>query len=200
MSGKVFINERILEIIELYLDDYGKKIHGREISRRLKANQRTTLQHINRLVKINVLNTNIVGKAKQYTINKENPIAKEYLKQAEIFKKMKLLARKFIIHKLLKEIKPENTPMILFGSYAKETERKDSDIDLLLIKDKHEKKIMKKIKEFEKRQNKKIQVQRMTEKYFTDGMEKDHLIIEIIKNHTILSNTDFLVDKMWKDD
>ena len=143
----------------------------------------------------------IAGKNKQYFLNLDNFLTKEYIRNAESAKKIKLLDKYFVIKKLLAELSEDlkGTPMILFGSYSKGEETKDSDVDILILKDGKEQKIENIIKEFAKRHNIEIQLQKMTGNQFESGIRKrDNLIVEIVNNHIILNGSEFFVDMLWR--
>ena len=142
-----------LEILGLYLSDYAAKFHVREISRILDANHRTISLALKALENKGVMKHEIAGKNKQYFLNLDNFLTKEYIRNAESAKKIKLLDKYFVIKKLLAELSEDlkGTPMILFGSYSKGEEAKDSDVDILILKDGKEQKIENIIKEFAKR-------------------------------------------------
>lgn len=193
-----------LEIIALYLSDYRTRLHVRGISRLLNANHRTVSLALKRLEDKAIMKHESVGKSKQYFLNLDNLTAKEYLKNAESLNTIKILEKHFIIKKLLTELASEikNAPLILFGSYANWKEKKGSDIDLLVIRygsEKEMKRMISKIEEFSSRHNIVMQIQKTTLKQFETGIrEKDNLVVEIIRNHVVLNNTEVLVDILWR--
>ena len=66
----------------------------------------------------------------------------------------------------------------LFGSYARGEQTPESDIDLLLIIEHNDNKIITKIKEFEKMYNKEIHFHQATKDKFQAGLkEKDPLVV-----------------------
>ena len=141
-----------------------------------------------------------VGRSKQYFLNFNNILTKEYIRNAESFKFISFIEKHFIIKKLLNNIHSymNNVPVIIFGGYAKNEESRESDLDVLIIY-KNEKNILDKIKEFSKLYNLKIHIQKFTQKQFEQGIkEKDNLVIEIMHNHIILNNVDFFVDIFWR--
>ncbi|MBU0979696.1 MAG: nucleotidyltransferase domain-containing protein [Nanoarchaeota archaeon] len=73
-----------------------------------------------------------VGKAKTITINKTNPVIRSYLAIASYQETKDYLTRHRLIKILAKDLN-SNDVVILFGSHAKGTQRKDSDIDLMII-------------------------------------------------------------------
>ncbi len=201
MDKKVSTIGTELEVLKLYSGDYNLKLHVREIARLLKVNHRTASIALKRLEYKSIMKHQNVGKSKQYFLNIDNFLTKDYIKNAELVKLMRFLEIHFTLKKLLGELRTvmKDTPIILFGSYAKGKETKESDIDILLIKTKEEKQITKKINDFSKLYKINIQMQKSSHKDFEDGIkEKDNLIIEIIKGHIILNNVEFFVDILWR--
>lgn len=191
-----------LEIQEPFLVDYRAKFHVRQLAALLKMNHATAAIALKSLEKKNVLKSELEGRNKKYCLNLDNFLTKNYIENAESARTMKYFERHFIIKKMLSELTPavfRETPVILFGSYAKESYTDESDIDILIIKNNNEKEVVKSLIKFGKRHNKKIQVQEMTKKDFEEGlMEKDTLVSEIIKNHIILNNVPLIVDILWR--
>lgn len=189
-----------LRILALYLSDYNLGIHVREISRLLKKNHRTISLALKKLDNKSIMIYKNIGKSKQYFLNFNNILTKEYIKNAESFKFISFIEKNFTIKKLLNELYPhiKFTPIAVFGSYAKREENKESDLDILII-NKDREILLNKIKEFSKLYKIKIHIQKFTQKQFEQGIkEKDNLIIEIMHNHIILNNIDFFVDVFWR--
>lgn len=191
-----------LEIIAQYLTDYKRKLHVREIARLLQATQhRTTALTLQKLEKKKIVISETVGKNKFYFPNIQNIITGEYISCSESLQKMKLLEKHFFLKKLVTEISPilEDSAFVLFGSYAKGKETKDSDVDLLLFKGHNERILTAKIKGFAKQYHKTIQIQQTTQKQFEAGLrEKDPLVIEIANHHILLNNNQFFIGMLWR--
>src|SRR3989344_708809 len=95
---------------------------------------------LQRLEKNRVMDSGMVGKSKQYYLKLDASVTKEFIKSAESYKSISILSTNFLIKKLMNELllTLRTTPVILFGSYAKGTETKESDIDIVIIKDNNE--------------------------------------------------------------
>ncbi len=189
------------KIVNLFTSDYIKKIHVREISRLIFLSHRSVSMALKSLEKKGIMKHETAGRSKLYFLNLENPLAKDYIKNAESANKIKLVEKNFIIKKFLSELEGSlsDIPLILFGSYAKGAQTKESDMDILVIKNGNERELAKKITEFSKLYKIEIQIQKSTKENFELGLkERDNLIIEILKNHIILNNTDFFVDIFWR--
>lgn len=192
-----------LDIIALYCDDYNKGIHIREIARRLGMNHRSIMLTLQRLEKKSIMQAKTIGKNKVHSLNLHNIITREYITSAEINRTISLLNRKFIFKKLAQEIISEmgHLPIILFGSYARRNETKESDIDILIFTDQgdYNGEVEKKIKDFGKTYGVRFQIQKGTRDSFEKGLlEKDPLVIEIAQNHVILNNYQFFIGVLWR--
>ncbi|MBI5797972.1 nucleotidyltransferase domain-containing protein [Candidatus Woesearchaeota archaeon] len=187
-------------ILRLYCNDYTKELHGREIARQLHANHRTILLALQKLEEKNIFSTKQMGKNKLFKLNIQNILTREYLTSVEILKTVSVLEKHFFLKKFLYELTPiiNTKPLILFGSYAKGIEHKESDLDLVLCDQNKDKSIEQKIKDFGKQYRIKIQLQKATRKDLEKGLrEKDPLIQEIVKDHIILNNYQYLIGILW---
>ena len=191
-----------LEVLEPFLVDYRTRFHVRQLAGLLKMNHATVALTLKRLEAKKVLKSEQEGRNKKYCLDLDNILTKSYLENAESVKTMKYFEKHFLIKKMLSEFLPvifKETSVVLFGSYANKSYTNRSDIDILLIKNGNEEKISKAMKDFGKKQNRKIQIQKMSKRDFEDGLrEKDVLISEIIRNHIILNNISVIVDILWR--
>ncbi|MBI2673365.1 nucleotidyltransferase domain-containing protein [Candidatus Woesearchaeota archaeon] len=73
-----------------------------------------------------------VGKSKVITLNKPNKVVKAHLVVSSDEERKDYLKKYPIINKIYQELNTEDI-VILFGSYAKTTQTRNSDIDLLII-------------------------------------------------------------------
>lgn len=174
-------NNLELEIILLLIKS---KAHLREIARTLKESHSTIFRKINRLVKENILDYKKEGKNKTFFI-KNNLKAKNYIYSAEIYKSSKFIKKYPLLEIIFEDIK-KTVPkgmIILFGSYAKDTSKKDSDIDIYVELSNPNLKY--KIKELNQKINVKI----------GKFDNKSLLIKEIIKNHIIIRGVEEFYEK-----
>ncbi|MDE1831534.1 MAG: nucleotidyltransferase domain-containing protein [Thaumarchaeota archaeon] len=191
------INQTTLKILGLYLDDYKKSLHLREISRETKTDVKAIQLQLKKLEKINVLSSIIRGRNKDYQLNLNNVTAKYYLVMAETFMSIIYLKRHFLIKKIVEEIENKvHDPLILFGSFAKETYTKDSDVDVFLISDK--KINTDSIIEATNMVGRKINLKSTSRQQFLEGLRNnDPLVKEIVSNHVVLKGADQFSDIMW---
>jgi len=153
--------------------------HLRGIAKALNESHSTVLRKLDKLTKENVVDYKIEGKNKVFSL-KINLQTKNYIFNAERYKLIKLLKKypelNIIIEELLK--KSEDRLIILFGSYAKFTAKKDSDIDIYVETR------SRRVKEEIESLYSKIKVK------IGDFDTDSQLIMEIIKNHIILKGVE----------
>ena len=187
-------------ILSLYRTDYTANLHMRAMAKLLGTSHMTLLPHLKRLEETKILQTETVGKNKQYTLNKNNLLTKYYLIVTEGFVTIAYLQKTFIIKKLaehLNNIGIQN-PLILFGSYAKGYATEESDIDLFSIGKLTENQ-QTNIKKFEATFGKKINIKTATVENFEAGLRTgDILIKEVVANHIVISNPDPFVTLLWR--
>jgi len=169
------------EIILLLLKN---ESHLRGIARQLNEPHATVLRRLNALVEENVLDYRQEGRNKVFFI-KRNLQAKNYVFNAERYKLIKLLNEHpelgIIIEDILKKTKEKL--IILFGSYAKFTAKRDSDIDVYV-----------ETRSRETKGNVEMIHSRLKVKIGDFDLDSE-LIREIIKDHIILRGVEEFYEK-----
>jgi predicted nucleotidyltransferase len=179
-----------LEAISLFRGNYKARFYLREISKLSKLPLKTCQNTLTNLEKAKILKSKVEGKNKYFSLNLENIKTKSYLLRAEIYQ-TDLFIEKYSQFKIfLKSLKTTNL-IIVFGSFAKFTADKNSDLDLLTISEKGLK-LPFHLLPF------KLHQINMLEKTFLKALkEQENLIKEIEENHIILNNHSFYVNTMW---
>ncbi|MBU0459974.1 MAG: nucleotidyltransferase domain-containing protein [Nanoarchaeota archaeon] len=180
-----------LEAISLFRGNYKVRFYLREISKLSNLPLKTCQNTLSNLEKTKILKSKTEGKNKYFSLNLENIRTKSYLQQAEIYQTDFFIQKYAPFKTFLKSLKT-TAPIIVFGSFAKLTADKNSDLDLLIIS------------------NKKLNLPfyllpfkpheiNMFEKTFLKAIEQqEDLIKEIEENHVILNNHSFYVDILWR--
>ena len=120
------------KILKLFYENKDRKIHLRDIARKTKLNENSVTRFLKQLEKT-CLESEMDGNMKKYFIKKNNEIFSIFL-LFDLKKYSKLLfIRKQAIEYFLNSLPEKPLITVLFGSTAKRINRKDSDIDLLLI-------------------------------------------------------------------
>ena len=189
-----------LRIFGLYRSNYVAQYHTREMAKLIKKSHVTLLPHLKALEKDKILIAKTIGKNKVYVLNLENILTKSYLAMSELAESTLYQEQIFLIKKITTEISKLYFlgSFILFGSYAKKTFKKDSDIDLFYLGELTEIEITK-IKAIGKIYGKTINLKTATIQNFENGLrKKDVLIMEILKYHLILQNQDNFINTLWR--
>jgi len=163
-----------LEIIEQLIKE---PKHIRALAIKLNIIPSTIQRTIKKLEEQNIVDYKIQGKNNIYKI-KNTPEAKQYVYITEHYKLIKILQKtelRFIIKQL--QEKTQNL-IILFGSYAKNLEKKDSDIDVYI--ETEDLNLQKELSKISKKLSIKI-----------GNLNKESpLTKEIIKNHIIIQKVE----------
>lgn len=152
-----------------------KEMHQREIAKELKTSLTRVQTILAELRDINVLDYKIAGKNHIYFI-KKNLTAKSFVLNAENYKLTNIIRKNPELEPIFQDIikKSGANLILLFGSYAKGNQKKDSDIDIYINATNQ------KIKEDVQKVHYLISVK--IGKFNLD----DLLIKEMIKNHVII--------------
>jgi len=107
--------------------------HIRGLAKELKTNQMMISRKINELQNENVVDYNQQGRNKVYFLKKTLE-AQEYVLLMEHFKLIKIIQKYPILRQIIQKIKSNKKIRlaVLFGSYAKKSAHKDSDIDIYI--------------------------------------------------------------------
>ena len=180
-----------LEVISLFRGNYKRRFYLREISKLSKLPLKTCQNALTNLEKSKILKSKIEGKNKYFSLNLENIKTKSSLLQAEIYQTDIFTEKYSQFRMFLKSLKT-TVPIIVFGSFAKFTADKNSDLDLLIISEKELK------LPFHLLPSKPHQIN-MSDKTFIKTIGKqENLIKEIEENHIILNNHSYYVNVMWE--
>ncbi len=180
----------MLATLGLYLGDYTKQFYLREISKITGIPLKTTQNIVLGLENNKILLSTVRGKNKYFRLNTDNAQTKFYLLQAEIYRTL-LFMQKYPLFKTFMKNLNTNAAIIVFGSFAKFSADKDSDLDLLIIS-KDEEKLPFHLLPY------KVHEVRIPEESFEKASEKrETLLKEIEENHIILNNHSFYVNSIW---
>lgn len=124
MEQKLYNHEIILNLLK------GKN-HLRQIAKDLKMNHMTVKRALDSMVKENILNVKGEGKNNVFSV-KTSLEAQNAVLAAEIYKLNKFIERHPELKREILELKKIPFIVVIFGSYAKENETKDSDIDIFI--------------------------------------------------------------------
>ena len=195
MYKKVNITENHLTVLSLYTKGYESEYYIRQVSKELGISPRTSQLILADLEKKGVLISKQKGKTLLFSLNKQNPIAKAYVKLAEDYRLVTLLSKEPEVKQLLSEIEEidDKTVFVIFGSYAKAGQKEGSDIDILAISEKPFKKA--KLKALEGKHSFRISIKTANLKSFD---KNDFLIKEVIENHICFQRAEDFIRLAWQ--
>lgn len=181
----MILNDRI-GILEEFLRDFKTGLTGSYIANKKNMNQKTVANYLNRLEQEHILKSKIQGKNKLYFLNFDNmEIIKHFILAIEHLRTIKFYKKNILIKEVSEKIQPFiEGCAVIFGSYAKGTEKRGSDIDILIIGKCNEKEIDNISDMYRIEINLKIY----------PIMKKDLLTKEVIKNHVIIKNTERFIE------
>ncbi|MBI2044565.1 nucleotidyltransferase domain-containing protein [Candidatus Pacearchaeota archaeon] len=188
--SNMLLNAGMLGILEEFCLDYTKKIYGRQIANKLKMNQKTVSNIFNRLEKDGVLKYSTEGKNKYYFLNMLNPQIKDIIKMLEIARKNKFIEKHAQLKDLFYALERRATGiLVIFGSYAKFTNKKESDLDVFVAGS------MEEIEDLENLYKIKINAIKSSKEKIN---KNDIFVKEVIKNHIIIKGVEEFVEAIWQ--
>ena len=170
-----------LEIVKELLK---RENHIRGLAKQLNVNHMTILRKINKLFDLNVVDYKKEGKNKVYFLKKTLE-SRQFIYLSEFYYLVLFLKKYPFLRKIIDEIclNPKIDLALLFGSYAKNLETKQSDIDIYI--ETKDKKVKQKIENLNSKVNIKLGI-----------YDKENLLIkEIEKNHVILKGVEKYYEK-----
>jgi len=187
-----------LKIVDLLARNIEKKFTINEIAKTLKKYYSFVHRTVNKLIKDGVITKEKAGKSYLCSINLENEKTIVLIQLSEIEKRSEFYSSnkeiKLILEDFVKSAESIVNPIsiVLFGSYAKGTVTKESDIDILLLS-KTKAGIDRIAKEIYAKYGKEINALIMTSDDFKK--QKDKVVIkEIINNHYVLYGAEKFVN------
>ena len=82
----LYVNNNLLRILGYYADGCSKRIHVRELARKLKMNHKTVLNQMKILEREGVMVSMMVGRNKECSVNLEGRLTKKYIEMARMYK------------------------------------------------------------------------------------------------------------------
>ena len=175
-----------IDILTEYLEDYGNSFTGREVARRIKSSPQATLNVLNELIQDKIIISTKEGRNKKYKVNSTNFRALLYLELAEINRSSEYVSN-FELKKIIERLIPLAETIVVFGSFAKKTQKEESDLDLVIINPLDKQKIRKISQSFPRD----INIQFITWKGFKKSInDNNHLSTEIKMNHVVFGNVE----------
>ena len=167
-----------INTIRIFLEDVNGEFHLREIARMMKKSPATVKKYLAESVKEGIV---LKKKERGFEIYKANTESNKYKELKKIYNKNKIIESgllKFLVQKF-------NIPVIIvFGSYARGEDNKNSDIDFFILS---EIKTNVTLDKYEKLLKRRIQVHNFNKKQFNELKKKNPELINSIINGIVLN-------------
>lgn len=189
------IHNKYFEIMKLFLRGYSKEIYGRELIKKVSISQKNIALTLDKLEKESILFSKMKGTSKYFFLNRENSLIQYYLVLAEVEQTIEFLKKYQKINQIIKKLNCENKIVCIFGSYARNLAKKDSDLDLFIVGNFDEREIKKIGENF----GVKVSIKGGSKKDFVDSLKnKNSLMNEILEDHVIISGYEEFVKEVIK--
>jgi len=175
MLDKIFTSKTRVKILTLFLINPEKEMFVREVERITKENINAVRRELSNLEQIGLLRSKKQGNMKYYSVNKDFPIYEEL---KSIILKTEGVAK--VINDNLSQI-GEIKLAFIYGSFALGKENEGSDIDIFLVGELDEDKIIKEILKLEKTLSREINYALFSEDEFRERInEKDPFVTNVL--------------------
>ena len=194
MYDKINITENNLQVLSLFTNGFDKEYYIREVEKLLKISPRTAQLILEDLENKSIIESKTRGKIKSYKL-KINYSSKRYLMLVEQYKIISFIEKNLLVKEVIEKISPFIDGIgIIFGSYAKGTSNKESDLDIFIAGN------------YEKEEVKKVSINLGIDisvkcyplKIFEKNINQDVLLMEILKNHILFKNIELFIEKVLK--
>jgi len=179
MLERLFTSKTRVKILRVLIFNSSRQFHLRELSREIKKTPIYVKKELENLKKLNLIKESKKRNLSLFQINKESVIFPEL---KNIFIKTEFLGD--IIGKSLKNLKIDFA--FIFGSFARNIENKDSDIDLFIVGDINEHTLLRIIQKIEKQTGREINYILWKKSIFLKRAKRHHLLNEIARNPIIM--------------
>ena len=194
MYNKINITENGLQIISLFTNGFDREYYIREVEKLLKISPRTAQLILEDLENKGIVESKVKGKIKSYKL-KINELSNRYLTFVELYKSIAFMEKNLLVKEVIEKIGHFIDGIgVIFGSYAKGTSNKESDLDIFIAGD-YEKEEIKKVS---RNLGIEISIKCYPLKTFEKNVNQDILIKEVLKNHIVFKNTELFIQKVLK--
>jgi predicted nucleotidyltransferase len=181
MIEAIISSKTRVKLLTLFLLNSDKRFYVRELVRKTGENINSVRRELGRLEGIGLLTSYAEGNMRYYSVNKKMPIYEEL---KSIFLKTEGIGK--VIKSNLSEIGKIKSAFI-YGSFAKGEEHLSSDIDLMIIGDVDEKKLLLMIKKAEEKLSREINYTIFSKEEFMSRLKKkDPFISNVMDEEKIM--------------
>lgn len=183
---------KYFELLKLFLNNYAGESYGRMLAGKVRMSQKAVALALTELERKGILKSRSEGRIKYYSLNTEYSGIKDLITILETARKIDFLADRRELAYILKK---DSRIVGVFGSHARDTQKKDSDIDVFVIG-------ARKTEDYEEK-GKLFDID-ISIKYFKQKewetllKEKNHLVNEIVGNHVVIFGAESFVNMLWR--
>jgi len=191
----MILNEQKLKILQEFTRDYFEGLTGSDIAKKNKLNQKSVSNTLKELEDEGFLKNETEGKNKIYYLNLEDKkIVEHFISIIEHYKTINFYKENSLIKEIIEKICFFSDGIIvIFGSYAKKLNKKDSDIDIMIVGKYKEREI----ENISKMYNLEINIKAYTMNSFRKELNS-HFITEIKMDHIIVNDVERFVKEVLK--
>jgi len=185
----MLLNGSVLQVVEHFIRDFSCSCHGSAIAKASGLNQKTVSNVLNRLEEDGFLESRTVGKNKEFKLRFDDlERTKRFLLGVENARTLRFLEENPKVKEVFSKTSPFLKGIVLvFGSYAKGSQKKDSDLDVFIAGEYD----ASKLKQPASLYGIEVSVRHMSRENFRKALrEKDLLIREVVSDHIILHGTE----------
>ncbi|MBI4739841.1 nucleotidyltransferase domain-containing protein [Candidatus Woesearchaeota archaeon] len=188
------VNDRItelhLKVLGVFTKGFRRTHYIREVERLLHISSRSAQLALRFLEQKTVLESTTRGKIRMYSI-RVGPASRNYLIIAEIHKEILFVEKNVFMKDIIEKITPLiNGIAAIFGSYAKGTQKEDSDLDVFVAGSCK----ANRIKELSRLYGIKINVKTYPPALFKSKLGEDPLINEVLENHIVIKGAEKFIE------
>lgn len=183
------MKDRNADIIRFLLENDDKELNILMIAKSVRMNYKNVFDIVKRLEREKLVTLKKFGSSNKVTVNKIiHPLVfeAEYARRKDILRNKNILV---MLNQIKKDMKSALFVLLLFGSYAKRTQTKSSDIDIMfIVPDGVEEKFEKRVYQTAKLIPLPIHHMTFSESQFLDMMNSKEFNVgkEAVKNNVIL--------------
>jgi len=194
MYDKINITENTLQVLSLFTNGFDREYYIREVGKLLRISPRTAQLILEDLENKGVIESKKRGKIKSYRI-KKSELSRRYLIFTEQYKSIAFMEKNLLVKETIEKVSPFIKGIgIIFGSYAKGTETKESDLDVFVAGNYE----TREVKEVSRNLGLEVSVKCYPLKIFEKNINQDILLKEILKNHVVFVKAEEFIQKALK--
>ncbi len=186
------LHNKHYNILKQFLGDYNRQIHGRELVGKIPMSQKAIALALRELEDQAILRAQPRGRQVLYYLNHDFSEIQDVLAISEHTRKMEFLKKHLQLRYTFKD---DDRIVGIFGSYAKGTQNKASDVDVFVIGKKKEKDY----DETGKTLGADVDLFHFSPKEFRRLLEqKNNLWGSIVNHHILIFGIESFVRNVWK--